>query len=138
MAISAILFYSTKLLRINNYNFKGLKIIDNVNPNRINRTPDKTVQLLTSGGFVEQGYTIKLIELRQFIEKTDVKLGQYSLITSFVETDKGQVEMIYDEGFRGENALERAANFVLNNLGLSGIIIRSIVYLNQELDKQST
>ena len=115
-----------------------MKIIDNVNPNRINRTPDKTVQLLTSGGFVEQGYTIKLIELRQFIEKTDVKLGQYSLITSFVETDKGQVEMIYDEGFRGENALERAANFVLNNLGLSGIIIRSIVYLNQELDKQST
>ena len=72
MAISAILFYSTKLLRINNYNFKGLKIIDNVNPNRINRTPDKTVQLLTSGGFVEQGYTIKLIELRQFIEKTDL------------------------------------------------------------------
>jgi len=111
-----------------------LKITDNVNPNRINRQPDKTFQLL-SGRFVEQGYTIKLIELRQFVEKTDEKLGPYSLITSFVDTDKGQVEMIYDEGFRGENALERAAMFVLNNLGLSGIILRSIVYLNQELEK---
>jgi len=114
-----------------------LKIIDNVNPNRINRQPDKTFQLL-SGGFIEQGFTIKLIELRQFVEKTDEKLGAYSLITSLVETDKGQVEMIYDEGFRGENALERAATFVLNNLGLSGIITRSIISLNQELEKQST
>ena len=30
------------------------------------------------------------------------KLGVFSLITSFVETDVGSVEMIYDEGFRGE------------------------------------
>ncbi|HEY8110792.1 MAG TPA: hypothetical protein VIG05_08000 [Candidatus Nitrosotenuis sp.] len=111
-----------------------MKITDNVNPNRINRLPDKTFQLL-SGEFVEQGFTVKLIELRQFVEKTDEKLGPYSLITSLVDTDKGQVEMIYDEGFRGENALERAATFVLNNLGLSGIILRSIIYLNQELEK---
>ena len=111
-----------------------MKITDNVNPNRINRLPDKTFQLL-SGEFVEQGFTVKLIELRQFVEKTDEKLGPYSLITSLVDTDKGQVEMIYDEGFRGENALERAATFVLNNLGLSGIILRSIIYLHQELEK---
>lgn len=126
--------HNNKLLKINDHNFTGLKITDNVNPNRISRQPDKTFQLL-SGGFVEQGFTINLIELRQFVEKTDEKLGPYSLITSLVDTDKGQVEMIYDEGFRGENALERAATFVLNNLGLSGIILRSIIYLNQELEK---
>lgn len=112
----------------------GLKIFENLNPNRVNRQPDKTCNLLT-GEFVEQGFTIKLIELRQFVEKTDDALGQYSLITSLVETDRGQVEMIYDEGFRGENALERAAAFVLNNLGLSGIITRSVISLNQELEK---
>lgn len=112
----------------------GLKIFDNLSPSRINRQPDKTHNLLT-GEFVEQGFVIKLIELRQFVEKTDEALGPYSLITSLVETDKGQVEMIYDEGFRGENALERAATFVLNNLGLSGIITRSIISLNQELEK---
>ncbi len=123
-----------RLLKINDHDLIGLKITDNVNPDRINRKPDKTFQLL-SGAFVEQGITINLIELRQFVEKTDEKLGPYSLITSFVDTDKGQVEMIYDEGFRGENALERAATFVLNNLGLSGLILRSIIYLNQELEK---
>ena len=123
-----------KHLTVNDDSSIGLKIIDNVSPSRINRQPDKTYNLLT-GGFVEQGFTIKLIELRQFVEKIDDTLGPYSLITSLVDTDKGQVEMIYDEGFRGENALERAATFVLNNLGLSGIIMRSIISLNQELEK---
>lgn len=112
----------------------GLKVLENLNPSRVSSPPYKTCNLLT-GEFVEQGFVIKLIELRQFVEKTDAVLGQYSLITSLVETDKGQVEMIYDEGFRGENALERAAAFVLNNLGLSGIITRSIISLNQELEK---
>ena len=111
-----------------------LKVLENLNPDRVSNTPYKTCNLLT-GEFVEQGFVIKLIELRQFVEKTDSVLGQYSLITSLVETDKGQVEMIYDEGFRGENALERAAAFVLNNLGLAGIITRSIISLNQELEK---
>jgi hypothetical protein len=112
-----------------------LKIIDNVNQNRISRQPDKTIQLL-SGEFTEQGFIIKLVELRQFVEKTDAKLGPYSLITTLVETDKGQVEMIYDEGFRGENALDRAATFILNTLGLAGIITRSIISLNQELENR--
>ncbi len=112
----------------------GLKVYENLNPSRVSRRPDKTHNLLT-GEFAEQGFVIKLIELRQFVEKTDRDLGPYSLITSLVETDRGQVEMIYDEGFRGENALERAATFVLNNLGLSGIIMRSIISLNQELEK---
>jgi hypothetical protein len=126
---------SNKLLKINSHNYTGLKIIDNVNPNRVSRQPDKTIQLL-SGEFIEQGFTIKLIELHQFVEKTDAKLGPYSLITSLVETDKGQVEMIYDEGFRGENALERAATFVLNTLGLAGMITRSIISINQELENR--
>jgi hypothetical protein len=112
----------------------GLKILDNLSQSRIDRQPDKVCTLLT-GKFVEQGFTINLIELRQFVERTDDALGPYSLITSLVDTDRGQVEMIYDEGFRGEDALERAATFVLNNLGLSGIITRSIISLNQELEK---
>lgn len=113
-----------------------MKVFDNINQNRINRLPDKTFQLL-SGEFAEQGFIIKLVELRQFVEKIDERLGPYSLITSLVVTDKGQVEMVYDEGFRGENALERAATFVLNSIGLAGIITRSIIFLNQELERQA-
>ena len=52
-----------------------------------------------------------------------------------IETDKGSIEMIYDEGFRGENALEKAAEFVINNLGISALVLRSIVSLKEELKK---
>lgn len=109
-----------------------MKIIDVVNPERVDRKPDETVTLLSSGNFTQQGFIIKKIELRLFVEKIDEKLGPFCLITSLVETDKGTVEMTYDEGYRGENALEKTASFLLNNLGLSGIILRSIITLESK------
>jgi hypothetical protein len=109
-----------------------LKIIDIANPQRVSRQPDDVLTLLDHGSFVEQGFTIKKIELRLFVEKTDPKLGPYSLITALVETDKGEVEMVYDEGFRGENLLKRTADFILNNLGLSSIILRSVIALDSK------
>jgi hypothetical protein len=109
-----------------------MKIIDMTNPHRISRDPDDTVVLVESGNFQEQGFIIKKISLRLFVEKKDEKLGDYSLITSLVETDQGEVEMIYDEGYRGENALTRAASFLMNNLGLSSIILRSVIALQSK------
>ena len=64
------------------------------------------------------------------IENHDKKLGQYSLITSLVETDKGSVEMIYDEGYRGNNALETSSKFLTENLGISSLILRSLIFLD--------
>ena len=78
----------------------------------------------------EKGYKIKNIELRLYIEKNDKKLGQYSLITSLVETDKGSVEMVYDEGYRGNDALETSSKFLSENLGVSGLILRSLIFLD--------
>ncbi|MEM3007885.1 MAG: hypothetical protein QXY15_07520 [Candidatus Nitrosotenuis sp.] len=109
-----------------------MKIIDITNPQRVNRLPDDTITLFDGGNFVEQDFVIKKVELRLFVEKTDQKLGPYSLITALVETDKGAVEMVYDEGFRGQNALKRTADFVLNNLGLSSIILRSVIALGSK------
>ena len=102
------------------------------NPDRIQREPDKILTLLESGNFLEQGFVIKKISLRLFVEKIDATLGDYSLITSLVETDKGDVEMIYDEGYRGENSLERAGSFITSNLGLSSIILRSIIAIESK------
>ena len=99
------------------------------NSERVNRIPDQTEILLSSGDFEDQGFLIKRVELRLYIEKFDEKLGNYSLITSFVETDKGTVEMIYDEGYRGENALNRTVKFLISNLGLSSLVLRSIITL---------
>jgi hypothetical protein len=73
------------------------------------------------------------VELRLYVEKNDEKLGPFSLITSFVQTDKGSIEMIYDEGFRGDNSLNRAVKFLISNLGLSGLILRSIITLKSNI-----
>jgi len=115
-----------------------MKVIDFLNPQRVNKTPDKVRIVVSSGGFVEKGFTIKKIELRQYVEKTDEKLGPYSLITSQVETDKGTIEMIYDEGYRGQEALDRAVEFLIGNLGVSGLILRSIIALREELEKNNS
>jgi hypothetical protein len=84
---------------------------------------------LSSGGFKDQEFLIKRVELRLYVEKIDETLGKFSLITSFVETDKGTVEMIYDEGYRGENSLNRTVKFLISNLGLSSLILRSVITL---------
>ena len=109
-----------------------MTIVDLHDPQRVNRTPDSVEVLLSSGNFVQDGFIISKVELRLYNERTDEKLGDYSLITSFVETDKGSIEMIYDEGFRGEEPLLRAAKFLTSNLGISGLILRSIISLREK------
>ena len=107
-----------------------MKYIDIVDSKRVNRSPDKIIQVLSDGTTVEKGYKIKNIQLRLYTEKNDKKLGPYSLITSLVETDKGSVEMVYDEGFRGNNALETSSKFLTENLGISSLILRSLIFLD--------
>ena len=107
-----------------------MRYIDISNPKRVDRNPDKITELLSNGSITEKGYVIKKIQLRVYIEKHDKKLGQYSLITSLIETDKGSVEMIYDEGYRGNDALETSSKFLTENLGISGLILRSLIFLD--------
>ena len=113
--------------------YSKMEIVDLHDPTRVNRKPDQIEILFNSADFEEQGFLIKHVELRLYVEKIDEKLGSFSLITSFVETDKGSVEMIYDEGFRGEDSLNRAVQFLVSNLGLSSLILRSIITLKSHL-----
>ena len=113
-----------------------MNIIDLYDPQRVNRDPDAVEVLVSLGNFVEQGFSVHTVELRLYLEKTDVLLGAYSLITSFVDTDKGSVEMIYDEGYRGNDSLKRTVQFLTSNLGISGIILRSIITLRDKIEKE--
>ncbi|MFB5605292.1 MAG: hypothetical protein ACE5Q5_02880 [Nitrosarchaeum sp.] len=113
-----------------------MNIVDLHDPQRVNRKPDDVEILFSSGNFVDNGFSIHKVELRLYLEKTDEKLGIYSLITSFVETDKGTVEMIYDEGFRGDDSLNRTVQFLISTLGISGLILRSIITLREQIEKQ--
>ncbi len=111
-----------------------MNVIDLYDPLRVDRDPDAIEVLLSSGNFMQDDFTISKIELRLYIEKTHETLGEYSLITSFVETDRGTVEMIYDEGFRGEKPLSRATQFLTSNLGISALVLRSIISLREKLE----
>ncbi len=110
-----------------------MNIVDLHDPQRVNKTPDDIKVLLSSGNFIQDEFTISKVDLRLYNERRDEKLANYSLITSFVETDLGSVEMLYDEGFRGEESLLRAAEFLTSNLGISGLILRSIISLREKI-----
>ena len=110
-----------------------MEIIDLYNPKRVNRKPDEIEVLFSSGDFKEQEFLVNRIEIRLYIEKTDEKLGPFSLITSFVQTDKGSIEMLYDEGYRGNDSLNRTVKFLISNLGLSALILRSIIALKSKI-----
>ncbi len=109
-----------------------MNIVDLHDPTRVDGSPDSVEILFSSGNFIQDGFKISKVELRLYSEQTDEKLGVFSLITSFVETDRGSIEMIYDEGFRGEKSLLRASEFLISNLGLSGLILRSIIALRDK------
>jgi len=108
-----------------------MNIVDLHDPKRVDRTPDTVEILFSSGNFIQDEFKISKVELRLYVERIDDELGAFSLITSYVETDSGSVEMIYDEGFRGEHSLKRASEFLISNLGISGLILRSIIALRE-------
>jgi hypothetical protein len=113
------------------------KVIEVANPERIDRAPDKTIVLMSGGKFLEQDHIVKSVILNLYIQKKDDTLGPYSLITALVETDKGIIEMTYDEGWRGANAIEEATAFLTSYLGISGLILRSIIQLDQSMNKNN-
>ena len=110
-----------------------MDVIDLHDTSRVDKNPNETKFLLQNGNFIQDEFEISDIELRLYLEKVDPKLGSYSLITSYVKTNKGTIEMIYDEGFLGEDALSRAFTFLTTNLGLSGLVLRSVISIRQKI-----
>ncbi|MCV0430179.1 hypothetical protein [Nitrosopumilus sp.] len=110
-----------------------MDIIDLHDPARVNKSPDDVEVLMSSGNFIQDEFVITHVELRLYLERHDEKLGDFSLITSFVKTNHGSIEMIYDEGFRGLYPLKRASEFLISNLGISGLILRSIIVLREKI-----
>lgn len=113
------------------------RIIEVADAHRINRAPDKTVVLMSNGKFFERGHIVKNICLNLYILQRTENIGPYSLITVLIETDKGVIEMTYDEGYRGANALEEAVAFLTSHIGISGLILRSIIQLDQSLNRNN-
>jgi hypothetical protein len=105
--------------------------VSDIDCDRIKRNPDKSVVLLTNVKIDNQGYIIEHIEIRQYIEKSDPTLGSYSLLTIFIKTNKGTVEMKYDEGFRGNNAIDLAVTMLKQYVGFASLINRALIELQR-------
>ena len=112
-----------------------MKFIDIPDSQRIEREPDNRNVIFADGKIIQEGVEIKRIELLEYKIKIDEKLGQYSIITALVNTDQDQIEILYDEGYRGNDALDESANMLIQNLGLSGLILRSLISLKNKLGK---
>ena len=103
--------------------------VSDIDSSRISRPADKIHFLLTDGSQKNQGFVIRKIEMRQYIERRDHKLGDYSLLTVTVETDRGTAELKYDEGFKGPDALESAVTMLTQYFGLASLINRALIEL---------
>ena len=109
-----------------------IKKIRDIDISRITKQiPDKSLTLLTDGKKESQGFIIEHIELRQYIENADPSLGNYSLLTVLIKTDKGEVEMKYDEGFRGIDVIESAATMLTQYAGVASLINRALIELQR-------
>ena len=101
-----------------------------VEPGRIKSPANRTTAVF-QGTMQDQGFTVTRIDLRQYVERTDDKLGEYSLLTAVVETDRGTVELKYDEGFKGSDALDSAADFLRKYTGLASLVNRALIELQR-------
>ena len=112
-----------------------MKFIDIPDSKRIECDPDNRTVIFTNGKIQQDNVEISQIELLQYKIKIDEALGEYSIITALVDTTQGTIEILYDEGHRGDDALNESANMLIQNLGLSGLILRSLISLKNQLEK---
>ena len=112
-----------------------MKFVDVPDSKRIERDPDNRNVVFSDGKITQDDVEIKKIELLEYKINTDQNLGTYSIITALVDSDQGLIEILYDEGYRGDDALNDSANMLIQNLGLSGLILRSLISLKNKLGK---
>ncbi len=111
----------------------AMKFYDVQNAGLLKAKPDAAAVLLSEGSYLEQGFVIRRISLCQYLGSYDARLGQFSLITAVVETDRGAIEITYDEGYRGNSALSDAQSLLVSSLGLSSLILRAVISLRGHL-----
>tara|TARA_B100001540_G_scaffold159804_1_gene141448 strand:+ start:215 stop:556 length:342 start_codon:yes stop_codon:yes gene_type:complete len=112
-----------------------MKFVDIPDASRITGEPVQRTTIISDGKIQQDGVEINKIELLQYKIKFEKTLGDYSLITALIQTDLGEIEILYDEGYRGEDALQDSANMLTQNLGLSGLILRSLISLKNHMGK---
>ena len=122
-----------------------MKRVTDLENGRLSKTP-REIHTVFSGSLMNQGYTISLIELRKYVDlRQQGNDGQYTqstdsqnfLITAFILTDKGSIEMKYLEGSNVPPSLESVASFLLNYAGISSLVNRGLIELMSSTDRET-
>ena len=112
-----------------------MKFVDIPDASRITDDPKNRTTIISDAKILQDGVEINKIELLQYTIKSEENLGDYSIITALIQTNLGEIEILYDEGYRGTDALNESANMLIQNLGLSGLILRSLISLKNHIGK---
>ncbi len=98
--------------------------------NLLQEAPNKSIIIL-SNVMYDAIHFIKKLELLFYITNKHLTLGNYSILIISLETNKGTIIMKYDEGYHGDNAFDNAVEILTNYSGLSSLINRALIELDQ-------
>jgi hypothetical protein len=122
-----------------------MKRVTDLENERLSKTPCE-IYTVFAGSLMNQGYTISQIQLRKYVDLrrqgnddqyTQSVDSQNFLITAFIVTDKGSIEMKYLEGPNVPPSLESVASFLLNYAGISSLVNRGLIELMSSTDREA-
>ena len=106
------------------------RIILDLETNNLLQQSPKNSKIILSNLMYDSIHFIKKLELLMYITKNHKILGDYSILVSIIETDKGTVIMKYDEGYRGKYVFDNSIKMLTQYSGLSSLINRALIELD--------
>jgi hypothetical protein len=98
---------------------------------RISWEPTDRVVLLEDDSLSVNNVSIERVELRQYLEVSDKERGYYSLITAYLKSSEGEIELKFDEGFKGRDPLPEISLILKRYVGLESLINRLLIAFNE-------
>lgn len=86
-------------------------------------------EILISNTKYNDNYYLKEVRLDQYVERYDQKFGNYYLVILHIQTNKGNVSMKFDEGYREKYSFESMIELIKQFAGFSSLINRAIIEL---------
>lgn len=106
------------------------RIILDLETNNLLQQSPKNSKIILNNIMYDSIHFIKKLELLMYITNNHKILGDYSILVSIIETDKGTVIMKYDEGYRGKDVFDNSIKMLTQYSGLSSLINRALIELD--------
>ena len=106
------------------------KIILDLETNNLLQQSPKNSKIILINIMYDNIHFIKKLELLMYITNNHKILGDYSILVSIIETDKGTVIMKYDEGYRGKDVFDNSIKMLTQYSVLSSLINRALIELD--------